>query len=180
MRTKPRSPAVAVSAAPALPAFETAARELARREARAFAWMLVRLVCTAVLIALFLRAAPALSPFRPLFDAGAGVLVLAPLFTSLGRVFAWRIALAQSYLSATRFADADTALRPLSGIRATLFDARGEGRYCRAHALLGLNRADDALLLLREVSERGRAPWDEKARAELAARHSERDTIRLL
>jgi len=150
-----------------LPTLDAAKRELMAWEARAFSWMLLRLVSVALLITLLLRAAPALAPFRVVFDAIGGMLILAPLFTALGQTFAWRIAIGQAFVNAHRFADADALLSPLSGLRATLFDARGEGRYHRAIALRGLNRADDAGTLLRDVAATGREPWNAKAEAEL-------------
>ena len=151
-----------------LPPLDAAKRELMAREARAFAWMLLRLVCVAFLTTLIVRSVPALAPFRVLLDAGGGVLILAPLFTSLGQTFAWRIRLGKDYADAHRFADADAVLCVLSGLRATLFDARGAGRFHRATALRGMNRHGDAALLLRDVAATGRDPWREKA-AELQA-----------
>lgn len=152
-----------------LPSVETAGRELMAREARAFAWMLVRLVCVAFLITMLTRSAPGMQAFRVLFDAIGGVLILAPLFTSLGRTFAWRIALGRAYVGARRYADADAVLAVLSGLRAKLFDANGEGRYYRGIALNSLSRIADAESLLREVAEQGREPWRAKAEAELVA-----------
>ncbi|MBC7806243.1 MAG: hypothetical protein H7145_08840 [Akkermansiaceae bacterium] len=150
-----------------LPALETARRELMTREARAFAWMLVRLVCVAFLITMLTRSAPGLQPLRILFDAVGGVLILAPLFTSLGQTFAWRIALGKAYLTEYRFDDADALLAVLSGLRAKLFDANGEGRYYRAVALRSSQRTTEADLIFREVAGQGREPWQEKARTEL-------------
>ena len=144
-----------------------ASRELLAREVRAFAWMLVRLVCVAFLITMLTRSAPGLRAFRVLFDAVGGVLILAPLFTGLGRIFAWRIALGGAYVDARRFADADAVLAVMSGLRAKLFDANGEGRFYRAVALRSLRRAPEAEPLLREVAEQGREPWRGKAGAEL-------------
>ncbi|MBC8134839.1 MAG: hypothetical protein H8F28_03015, partial [Fibrella sp.] len=152
-----------------LPSVETAGRELMVREARSFAWMLVRLVCVAFLITMLTRSAPGLKPFRVLFDAVGGVLILAPLFTGLGRTFAWRIALGKAYLGADRFVDADRILGVLSGLRAKLFDANGEGRYYRAVALRSLNRATQAEPVFQEIAAQGREPWREKAEAELVA-----------
>lgn len=137
------------------------------REARAFAWMLVRLVCIAFLITMLTRNAPGLQPFRVLFDAIGGVLILAPLFTSLGQTFAWRIALGKAYIEARRFTDAETVLAVLSGLRAKLFDANGEGRYYRALALRSANRTQEAESIFQEVADQGRKPWQEKASAEL-------------
>ncbi len=151
-----------------LPTRDAAKRELLKREARAFSWMLLRLVSVALLITLLLRAAPALAPFRVVLDAIGGVLILAPLFTALGQAFAWRIKIGQAFADAKRFADADALLSPLSGLRATLFDAWGEGRYARATALRGLRRDDEAETLLRDVAATGRDPWNAKAQAELA------------
>ncbi len=152
-----------------LPLLETARRELMVREARAFAWMFVRLVCVAFLITMLVRSAPALQPFRVIFDAIGGVLILTPLFTGLGRTFGWRIALGKAYTDERRFADADAVLMVLSGLRATLFDANGEGRYYRSLALSGLHRTSDAESILRNVTEQGREPWREKAQAELVS-----------
>ncbi|MBC8142609.1 MAG: hypothetical protein H7Y38_14350 [Armatimonadetes bacterium] len=152
-----------------LPTLDAAKRELLKREARAFAWMLLRLVSVALLITLLLRAAPALASFRVVLDAIGGVLILAPLFTALGQTFAWRIQIGKAFADAKRFADADALLLPLSGLRATLFDARGEGRFYRAIALHGLHRDADAETLFRDVAATGRDPWHEKAQAELSA-----------
>ena len=154
---------------PDLPSVETAARELMAWEARAFAWMLVRLVCVAFLITMLTRSAPGLQPFRVLFDAVGGVLILAPLFTSLGRTFAWRIALGKAYVDAHRFDDAVAVLAVLSGLRAKLFDANGEGRLYRAVALRSSSRRAEAEPLFREVAAQGREPWRAKAGAELVS-----------
>lgn len=152
-----------------LPALETARRELMAREARAFAWMLVRLVCVAFLITMVARSAPGIRPFRVILDAVAGVLILAPLFTGLGRTFAWRIALGRAYVEAERFDDAEKLLAVFSGLRAKLFDANAEGRYHRAVALRGLNRSSDAHALFQDVAEQGREPWRGQAAAELVS-----------
>ena len=161
---------------PDLPTLAVAKRELMAREARAFAWMLLRLVCVAFLLTFLVRAAPGLAPFRVVGDAVGGVLILAPLFTSLGQTFAWRIRLGKAYCDAARFADAETVLSPLSGLRATLFDARGEGRFHRAVALAALNHFADAEPIYRDVAATGRDPWREKANAELTARGAGNNT----
>lgn len=152
-----------------LPDVATARRELMAREARAFGWMLIRLVCVAFLITMLTRAAPGMQPLRILLDAVGGVLILAPLFTSLGRTFAWRIALGKAYVGANRFGDAEAVLAVLSGLRATLFDANGEGRYYRAMALRLIGRAREAETLFRNVAEQGREPWRGQAGAELVS-----------
>lgn len=157
-KTKPRSE---------LPTLVIARRELMIREARAFAWMLLRLVCVAFLTTVLMRSAPFLRPFRPIFDLLGGILILVPLITGLGRVFAWRIALGKAYVENRRFADADAVLAVLSGLRAMLFDAGGEGRFHRATALRALARPTEADGLLREITERGREPWLSGAKAEL-------------
>jgi hypothetical protein len=139
------------------------------REARAFAWMLVRLVCVAFLITMLTRTAPGIRPFRVLLDAVGGVLILAPLFTGLGRTFAWRIALGKAYVEQRRFEDAEQLLAVFSGLRAKLFDANGEARHYRAVALRALNRSSEAEAIFRDVAEQGREPWRGKAATELVS-----------
>jgi hypothetical protein len=155
-----------------LPDLETARRELLKREARTFMWMLVRLVCIGMLSAIIRVSAPAVRPFLVVFDAVGILLILAPLFTGLGRIFAWRIALGKSYVDVRRFADAEAVLAVLSGVRGNLFDAQGQGRYFRAVALCALNRTPEALPLLREVAERGQDPWQSQAKMQLASAES--------
>lgn len=151
-----------------LPTREKAATELLRREVRTITWMLVRLVGVAVLVTLLIRNTPALLSWRPLFDGIGGILVLAPLFTGLGRTFAWRIALGKAYNDAKRWEDTEAILTPLSGLRARLFDAAGEGRFYRAQALSALNRTDEAGAVWRQVAEEGREPWRSQAAQKIA------------
>jgi hypothetical protein len=151
------------------PRWGAASRELLVREARAITWMLVRVVSVAVLITLLVRSAPQLQQIRFLLDTIGGFLVLAPLFTSLGADVRGAYLLGKRYMEARRFDDAVTVLQVLSGLRAKLFDARGEGRYYRAVALRSLNRAAEAEAVFREVAEQGREPWREKASAELVS-----------
>jgi hypothetical protein len=70
-----------------------------------------------------------------ILDAAAGSLALWPFWTSIGRNWAWRFKLADSYIKATRYEDALSVLEPLQGVQARLFDADGRGRALKALAL---------------------------------------------
>jgi hypothetical protein len=117
-----------MNSSPALPELSAALRELLRRQVRAVVWLVVRIVALSALSASLVMASPWLRTNRWLLDMLGGVLVLWPLWGSVGRNWAWRIALGKSYLAAGRFADAMAVLRPLDGLQGMLFDATGEGR----------------------------------------------------
>jgi hypothetical protein len=117
-----------MNSSPALPELPVALRELLRRQVRAVVWLVVRIVALSALSASLVMASPWLRANRWILDMGAGVLVLWPLWGSVGRNWAWRIALGKSYLAAGRHADAEIVLKPLDGLQGILFDATGEGR----------------------------------------------------
>jgi hypothetical protein len=119
---------------PALPELPVALRELLRRQVRAVVWLVVRIVALSALSASLVMASPWLRNNRWILDMLAGVLVLWPLWGTIGRNWGWRIALGKSYLAAGRHADALAVLRPLDGLQGMLFDATGEGRAALSSA----------------------------------------------
>ncbi len=117
-----------MSVNPVLPELSVALRELLRRQVRAVVWLVVRIVALSALSASLVMASPWLRNNRWTLDMASGILVLWPLWGSIGRNWAWRIALGKSYLAAGRHADAEAVLQPLDGLQGMLFDATGEGR----------------------------------------------------
>ena len=107
---------------------------LFRRQVRALVWLCVRIVLIAMLTATLTINVPWLRERRWLLDMGGGVLALWPLWSDLGKNWAWRIKLGAALLEAGRFADAEDLLRPLDGIQGALFDANGEGKRLLAAA----------------------------------------------
>lgn len=156
-----------------LPEAESALPELARRHARAVVALLLRAVSLAFLTAVLTIVAPAVRPYRPLLDAASGVLALWPFFTSLGRLYAWRITLGRAYARAGRWADAVRTLGPLQGARARLFDAPGQGRYYLGAALLGEGRGDEADRLFGVLAAEAPEPWRTHAAAAKETRDPE-------
>ncbi len=118
----------------ALPELPDALRELLRRQVRAVVWLVVRIVALSALSASLVMASPWLRNNRWTLDMASGVLVLWPLWGSIGRNWAWRIALGKSYLVAGRHADATAVLQPLDGLQGMLFDATGAGRVALSAA----------------------------------------------
>jgi|GEM_PF-7060599 hypothetical protein len=151
----------------ALPPRETALRELARRHARALAWLGVRTVGAGLVLVAVVGQAPGAARHLGWLEAVAALLAAAPYFTALGRVHAWRIALGRSYARAEQWEDAAVTLAPLTGVRARMFDSTGEGRYWLALALLRLGRDGEARAHFREVVADARPDWREKAQLEL-------------
>src|SRR5690349_20518077 len=117
------------AAANTLPEPETALTELSRRYVRQWVFLLMRIVTLGILTAIMVRQPPWLEQNRALLDALSGVLALWPLFTDMGKLYAWRIALGRRYAEAKRWADAARTLAPVGGIQGRLFDVTGEGRY---------------------------------------------------
>lgn len=111
-----------------LPELPDALRELWRRQIRAIVWLVVRIVAVAAISASLVISTPWLRTNRWILDAISGVLVLWPLWGTVGRNWAWRIALGRAYYNAGRHADAEAVLKPLSGLQGALFDATGEGQ----------------------------------------------------
>jgi len=151
-----------------LPDADAALAELSRRHLRILAALGVRVVAVGFLVALLCVQVPWLGRHRGLLDALSGVLVLWPLFTDLGRLYAWRIALGRTYANAGRWAEVERALAPLLGLRARLFDATGEGTYYLAVARRALGRDHDADTLFRQLAGSISGAWGERARAALA------------
>jgi hypothetical protein len=111
---------------PELPDVDTALALLRRRHLLLVGALLARLICAAILSALL---APRLSSLRGLLDVFLIVLIVWPLYTGLGRLYSWRIALGRAYLGQDLVGDAARILAPLAAHprRALLFDASGEG-----------------------------------------------------
>jgi hypothetical protein len=168
-KSRPRKPSDGASAAKSAPPIDAALTELVRRSVRAGVWLVLRLVCAGFLLALVARQSPALAKAGAWLQPLAGLLVTLPFFTALGKNYAWRIALGRAYVAERRWSDAEKTLGVLTGARAALFDAAGEGRYHLAVARGALGRADDASRLFAEVAAQGAAAWREKARAEVGA-----------
>jgi hypothetical protein len=153
----------------ALPDAEIALTELSSRHLRALASLGVRLIAVGFLAALLCAQSPWLAQHRSLVDGLSGVLVLWPFFTALGRLYAWRIALGRTYAKAERWADVERTLRPLTGLRARLFDATGEGTYWLALARRAQGRNEEAARLLKSLAGAG-GRWAEQARVALSER----------
>ena len=125
---------IAVNDSTTLPELSDAQKTLFRRQVRAVAMLLVRIVLIALLTATLTLSVPWLRTNRAILDMGGGVLALWPLWSAVGRNWAWRIALGRAYASADRFADAESLLRPLDGLQGSLFDATGAGREALSEA----------------------------------------------
>ncbi|GAB4454603.1 MAG: hypothetical protein OHK0029_09390 [Armatimonadaceae bacterium] len=166
-KAKSASPSASqgTSQAASLPDIATAQTEFTRRHIRLWIALLLRVVGLGILTAILTAQVPFLAQNRPLLDAISGVLALAPLFTGLGRLHGWRIALGRRYAEAQRWHDALTILEPLRGITGRLFDANGEGRYWLAEAYHATGRASDAEALRTTVANLGSGEWAEKAKA---------------
>jgi hypothetical protein len=156
-----------VSSGP-LPDADGALAELSRRHLRVLAALGVRVVAVGFFAALLCVQAPWFGRHRGALDALSGVLVLWPLFTDLGRLYAWRIALGRTYAKAGQWAEAERMLAPLTGLRARLFDATGEGTYYLAVARRALGRDGDADALFQQLAGSTGGAWGERARAALA------------
>ncbi|MFY8051213.1 MAG: hypothetical protein ACOVP2_01235 [Armatimonadaceae bacterium] len=118
-----------------LPELESALKSLYRLQFRAL-WMLaVRVVLLSMLITVLRISIPGIRSVSMILDAVAGSLALWPFWTSIGRNWAWRYKLADSYIKASRFDDALAVLEPLQGVQARLFDADGHGRALKALAM---------------------------------------------
>jgi hypothetical protein len=168
-KSKKTRPETASETAPeTLPDVETALTELTRRQIRVVVALVVRVIAVALLTAILARQIPALRQVKPLVDALSGVLVLWPFFTAYGRLQAWRIALGRSYAKAQRWADAERTLTPLAGLRGSLYDATGEGRYWLAVARRGLGRTEEARRLFAFLATLPGGEWAERARRETA------------
>lgn len=156
------------SAATASPPLDTALAALSRRTARAVASLLVRVVALGVLITLLVHEAPGLERVRGVLDAVGAALALWPFFTSLGRLYAWRIALGRAYIREERWEDAARTLAPFRHPRARLlFDAAGEGAYHLAVTRRALGQGDEARRLFSLVAGERRGPWSDAARTAL-------------
>lgn len=166
---KPRAEARPARPADAAPPIETALPQLAQRSVRAAVWLVIRLVAVAVLTTMLVRQAPGLRSFRLVLDFIGALLVLVPFLTALGRNYGWRIRLGRAYATEERWADAETALGVLTGLRATLFDATGEGRYHLARVRRALGKREESARLFAEVAGQGSAEWREKAAREASA-----------
>lgn len=151
------------------PPVEEAMTALARRTVRAIVFFFVRLVGVGILMTVIELQFPAIARVRIVFEAFAGMIVLLPFFTSLGRAFAWRIALGAAYVRESRWNDADRALSVFEGGRARLFDAAGEGAYWLGVARRGLGSIDDARRIWSWVAANQRGPWAERAAAEVTS-----------
>ncbi|HVK06532.1 MAG TPA: hypothetical protein VM490_23885 [Armatimonadaceae bacterium] len=156
-------PAAAAAVAPPV---EAALAELGRRHARALAWLGVRVVALGFLLAVLSLQWAALGRYRFALDALSGVLVLAPYFTAVGRLFAWRIALGRAYLREERGEDAVRTLAVFEGLRARVFDATGEGRFLLGTALRKRGKYDEARRVFADVRRFGGGEWQERAAAE--------------
>jgi hypothetical protein len=146
---------------------DAALAELSRRHLRALAALGVRVVAVGFLAALLCVQVSWLGRHRGVLDALSGVLVLWPFFTDLGRLYAWRIALGRTYANAGRWAEAERALAPLTGLRGRLFDATGEGTYFLAVARRALGQDGAADALFQQLAGSVGGPWGERARAAL-------------
>jgi hypothetical protein len=136
-----------------LPDVDEALRKLGRGHVRAAVSLGVRLLSVAFLIALLSVQLPAVRRALPLVNALGIALIAWPFFTSIGRLYSWRIALGRRYAEAARWVDAERVLAPLGGgVGAPLFDATGEGRYHLALARHGLGREADARTLWSELA----------------------------
>lgn len=167
LRSKRLEPPAAPVQAPPV---EEALRALLRRDVRAVVSLLVGVVAVAILVSLLFAQSAALRQSRAVVEAAAGVLVLWPFFTAVGKNYAWRIALGRAYAHEERWADAARALAPLGRrARAQLFDATGEGTFWLACARRALGQNTEAARLFRLVARHRAGPWRERARAELAA-----------
>lgn len=167
-----RKPTRSGSDARPAPPVDEALSALFRRSVRAVVALLVRLVAVGLLTALLDTQLPALRRNRPLVDAVAGMLVLYPFFTALGRNAAWRIALGRAYVREERWAEAERTLHPFRLRTHQVFDAAGEGLYWLARAQSGLGRADEAARLYGLVARHGRGEWQARAAAEIAAKRA--------
>jgi hypothetical protein len=152
-----------------LPDVDAALAELARRHQRAIASLVVRVIAVGFLAALLCAQIPWLARHRSLVDALSGTLVLWPFFTALGHLYSWRIALGRAYAGAERWEDTERTLRPLTGLRARLFDAAGEGTYWLALAYRALGREVDSVRLLEALASTN-GGWAERARGALHER----------
>lgn len=157
------------AAVTAAPPTDEALTALLRRTVRAWAWLLVRVVTLALLLAILSVQSPWVRQNRALMDALSGILALWPFFTAMGRIYSWRIALGRSYVREERWADAERTLSPLPGYRARLFDATGEGTYWLAVAHREQGKTEEARRLFRMVTERQPGgEWSQKAQEALA------------
>lgn len=147
-----------------LPDVDTALIELTRRQIRVGVALVVRIIAVALLTTILAHQVPAMARMKPLVDALSGVLVLWPFFTAYGRLQAWRIALGRSYAKAERWADTERTLLPLDGLRGSLYDATGEGRYWLATARRGLGRTEEAQRLFTCLAALSGGEWAERAR----------------
>jgi hypothetical protein len=173
-RSSQRSETRASAAKPAklneiLPDVDTALTELTRRQIRIGVSLVVRIIAVAVLTAILSREIPAIAENKGIVDALSGVLVLWPFFTAFGKLQAWRIALGRSYARAERWTDAARTLASLHGLRVSLYDATGEGRYWLAVAWRGQGRGEDACRLFAALAALPGGEWAERARKETAA-----------
>jgi hypothetical protein len=165
MRPEPES---AGGALETLPDVDSALMELTRRQIRVGVALVVRIVAVALVTTVLAHQIPAMARMKPLVDALSGVLVLWPFFTAYGKLQAWRIALGRSYAKAERWADAERTLLPLDGLRGSVYDATGEGRYWLAVARRGLGRKEEARRLFIYLATLPGGEWAERARQEAA------------
>jgi len=151
------------------------ANALDRRQGRAVASLIFRIVALPVLVTLLCRSAPALSALRPLLEAASVAAALFPFFATWGRLTAARIALGRARAEKADWPGAERLLTPIGRrLGARLFDATGEGRYHLALALGGLGREGSAHRLYEQLAaEIGeRSEWGRRSAAAVAACHS--------
>lgn len=155
-------PAAAASIAPPV---EAALSGLVGRTVRAVVFVFVRLVGLALLVSVLAARSPWIEAHRAYFDAGAALLVVLPFFTTLGRIFGWRIALGRAYVREGRWAEAERALAPFARRRWTYhpFDAAGEGAYWLAVARQQSGQGEPARRLFDLVVRHGAEPWRTQA-----------------
>ncbi len=147
------------------PPLSEASASLARRTGAVYMSLLIRAVAVGVLWAILAARLPFLARNQAVLDAIGAVLVVAPFFTAMGKLYAWRIALGRAYLRENRASDAASALAPFDTLRARLFDATGEGAFHLVLARRGVSSDDNATHLLTRVASRGQTPWCEQAGA---------------
>jgi hypothetical protein len=164
-KSEPGSGAQKVQSGPPL---NEALQGLSRRTGWAIGSLVVRIVAVAALNTILSHQIPWLGRNRALLDALGGVLVLWPFFTSLGRGYAWRIALGRTYAKEHRWEDANKTLSPFLHPRTRLFfDATGEGIYWLAMSRFALGYEEDHLRLLRRLADERRGVWSDRARDRL-------------
>ena len=112
------------------------AQSLTNRQARIWIRFGVRVVVVAILSALLVQRVPFLAANRAIVDALSGIVVLWPLWTQLGRVYAERIVRGRERCEAKQWDAAQKLLAPFAAPPVSrLFDTSGEGTYLLACAL---------------------------------------------